>query len=680
MSYQSATRRPIFLSLVAVGLAGLTTIGVANAQNTDASRFDGKWTAYLNCPSGNTVMHVRIKNGALTGLGNMGRGSRDIKGEVALEDGFFTSVGDIDINGTYRRGGNIRFSGEWKDAEKIVITGSYSRTGWSESCRMEMEREVSLIADKKPQKTDYRTIVDAARAGKTQAIRGFLSNGIAADTQFGGSTALIAAAGAGHYGAVALLANTDIDIDHQLPNGTTALYAAAQTGAGPVVDLLLSKGADARKAGPIGADGRPGILAMLKGIAPTSGTHADILDKISNAVAQAGPLPNAPAATTDPVEQASVPTPAATPAPVQNENALAEKAKTLPRQDAILVQKALIKFGYLDGSADGAFGPKSQAAIRDLARETGLSAVALIDVLATPLPQASGAETAQVIAPTRPRLALVIGNNEYKVGPLLNPVNDARLIAKSLKAVGFKVQTHEDLDFFEFGRVVADFGRELKKAGEDAVGLFFYAGHAVQSQGENYLIPVDVELNDELDLPIKTVSTTFLMRSLEAAGNKLNMVFLDACRNNPFRSLSRSVNRGLARIDAPFGTLISYSTAPGAVATDGTGRNSPYSAALSRAMRKPNQPIEQALKQVRLEVLERTAERQIPWESSSLTGNFFFKQQTETTSGQPKAGELAFWSSIQGSKNPVLFQSYLDRFPNGLFADVARVKVAEGGN
>lgn len=229
---------------------------------------------------------------------------------------------------------------------------------------------------------------------------------------------------------------------------------------------------------------------------------------------------------------------------------------------------------------------------------------------------------------TPARMALVIGNSDYRTSPLINPGNDANLVADTLNGLGFDVSLHENLTYRDFARVVADFGRGLAEAGPDTVGVFYYAGHAVQSEGTNYLIPVDAVIQDELDLTIQTVPMSLVMKSLEQAATRLNLVFLDACRNNPFRSLTRSGGGGLARIDAPYGTLISYSTAPGAVAADGRGRNSPYTAALARAMKIPGLTVEQALKRVRLNVVEKTNGNQVPWESSSLIGDFFFAGST----------------------------------------------------
>jgi caspase domain-containing protein len=285
------------------------------------------------------------------------------------------------------------------------------------------------------------------------------------------------------------------------------------------------------------------------------------------------------------------------------------------------------------------------------------------------------------------RMALVIGNGDYAVGPLDNPANDARLMAKSLVDVGFEVTHLENLGYRALQRSVVKFSRDLRAAGEDTVGMVFYAGHAVQANGENYLIPIDSDIEDALDLEIQTLEVSTLMRSLEAAGNRLNMVVLDACRNNPFKSMSRSSSRGLAKVDAPYGTLLAYSTAPGSVAADGIGQNSPYTSALAKALRQPGVPVEQIFKQVRINVMERTGNRQVPWESSSLTGDFFFSEAAPvveapapvvapTPTVPNQNAEIEFWKSIAAGSNPVLFRSYLEAYPNGLFRSLAEQRIS----
>jgi uncharacterized caspase-like protein len=283
------------------------------------------------------------------------------------------------------------------------------------------------------------------------------------------------------------------------------------------------------------------------------------------------------------------------------------------------------------------------------------------------------------------RLALVIGNGDYVVGPLDNPTNDAALMAETLRAAGFEVTHLENLGYRDLQRAVVGFGRELRGAGDDTVGMVYYAGHAVQAEGENYLIPVDADIEDELDLRIATLDVSTMMASLDKAGNRMNMVILDACRNNPFKAMSRSGTRGLAKIDAASGTLLAYSTAPGDVAADGSGRNSPYTAALAKAIRTPGLPVEQVFKRVRIEVMERTGERQVPWESSSLTGDFVFTkaapavaapEPTRAPAAPDNSAEIAFWTSIAASSDPTVFKSYLQAYPSGVFANLAQERIA----
>lgn len=284
-----------------------------------------------------------------------------------------------------------------------------------------------------------------------------------------------------------------------------------------------------------------------------------------------------------------------------------------------------------------------------------------------------------------PRFALVVGNSDYAVGPLDNPVRDAALMAETLRDAGFDVTHAENLGYRDLQRAVVDFGRTLRTGGPDAVGMVFYAGHAVQANGENFLIPVDAEIRDALDLEIQTLKIDTLLRSLESAGNRMNMIVLDACRNNPFKALTRSGSRGLAKIDAARGTLLAYSTAPGEVAADGSGRNSPYTTALAKAIRTPGLPVEQVFKRVRIEVLERTGERQVPWESSSLTGDFmFFDKAPEpvVAAAAPAPilpsndAEIEFWKAVAATNDAAGYRSYLDRYPQGLFVQLAQQRLA----
>ncbi|HWJ34355.1 MAG TPA: caspase family protein [Steroidobacteraceae bacterium] len=262
------------------------------------------------------------------------------------------------------------------------------------------------------------------------------------------------------------------------------------------------------------------------------------------------------------------------------------------------------------------------------------------------------------------RIALVIGNSDYASGPLPNPANDAKLIGDELINLGFDVIARRNADQTAMKRAIQEFGARLEKAGPDSVGLFYYAGHGVQLNGRNYLIPTTAHIEREGDVEIEAVSADWVIEQMRYARNRLNIVILDACRNNPFTRSMRSVDHGLATMDAPAGIMIAYSTAPGSVAADGTGRNSPYTEALTHAIRDLHEPVEQVFKHVRVGVMSATSGKQVPWESSSLTGDFYFaapsKVPPETASAlatgavaaprKPESGTFGTWvSSLFGS-------------------------------
>jgi caspase domain-containing protein len=225
------------------------------------------------------------------------------------------------------------------------------------------------------------------------------------------------------------------------------------------------------------------------------------------------------------------------------------------------------------------------------------------------------------------RIALVVGNAGYQnVAPLANAKNDATLIAETLRGVGFTLiggGAQVNLDKAGFDNAIQTFGRNL--TGAD-VALFYYAGHGVQVRGSNYLVPVTANPVREADVDFQMVDVALILRQMEGSGTKLNIVVLDACRNNPFggRGL-RTTEGGLAQIRAPEGTLVSYATQPGNVALDGAGTNSPYSAALAEAIRKPDLEVFQTFNQVGLSVKKATGGQQQPWVSSSpIDGAFYF--------------------------------------------------------
>ena len=251
------------------------------------------------------------------------------------------------------------------------------------------------------------------------------------------------------------------------------------------------------------------------------------------------------------------------------------------------------------------------------------------------------------------RIALVIGNSEYSSGPLPNPANDAKMIGETLSSLGFEVIARRNADQNTMKRAIQEFGSRLEKGGPSAVGLFYYAGHGVQLNGRNYLIPTTAQIEREGDVEIEAVSADWVIEQMRYARNRLNIVILDACRNNPFTRSMRSVDHGLATMDAPAGILIAYSTAPGAVAADGSGRNSPYTEALSRAMRDLHEPVEQVFKHVRVGVMGATSGRQVPWESSSLTGDFYFAAAPGKTPAPVQSAPLVQSTSAKPAAAPI---------------------------
>jgi formylglycine-generating enzyme required for sulfatase activity len=227
-----------------------------------------------------------------------------------------------------------------------------------------------------------------------------------------------------------------------------------------------------------------------------------------------------------------------------------------------------------------------------------------------------------------PRVALVIGNGAYgtELGRLANPAADAALMAETLRGIGFDVISLIDANQKSMKRAISDFGQRLMAAGPEATGLFYYAGHGVQIGGVNYLLPLEAVLASEADAEMEAVNADWVLKQMEFAGNRVNIVVLDACRNNPLSRGLRSVTQGLARMDAPTGSFIAYATAPGDVARDGAGGNSPYSKALAEAIAGPPVPIEEMFRNVRVAVMAATDKQQVPWDSSSLTGAFYFRE------------------------------------------------------
>jgi len=270
------------------------------------------------------------------------------------------------------------------------------------------------------------------------------------------------------------------------------------------------------------------------------------------------------------------------------------------------------------------------------------------------------------------RVALVIGNSAYKAATLRNPVNDARAMSAALQSLGFDIVTAENATREHMLRALRDFHGRIRK---DSVGLVYFAGHGMQLKGTNYLLPIDATMQSEVEVEEEAVSLQFIVNRLEDAGNALNIVILDACRDNPFERSFRSASRGLAQVAAPSGTFIGYATAPGRTAADGDGSNGVYTTALLEAFRHPGLSVEEVFKRVRISVQTKTGKRQVPWEASSLTGEFYFAGQGAGTAAAPDR-ELAFWNSIKEEAGEAPYHAYLEQFPRGTFAELARQRIA----
>ncbi len=266
------------------------------------------------------------------------------------------------------------------------------------------------------------------------------------------------------------------------------------------------------------------------------------------------------------------------------------------------------------------------------------------------------------VASAENRVALVIGQSAYRAVPALpNAANDGKHMVELLGSAGFDVTAAPDLSQNDMRQAISDFAAKVAASGPDTVALVFYAGHGLQIDGENYLVPVDVDPKREADIPLQAVRLNDLMNTLGALPTRMRIFMLDACRNNPFPALNQTAGHGLAIVNtkagAP-GSFISFSTSPGAEAEDGNGEDSPYTTAVLSAARQPDVPIEEAFKRVRVAVNQATDGRQIPWESSSLTSDFKFFGDTGSGQGAaPKPQATAKrtveeWSKELKGKEP----------------------------
>ncbi len=314
----------------------------------------------------------------------------------------------------------------------------------------------------------------------------------------------------------------------------------------------------------------------------------------------------------------------------------------------------------------------------------GLASAAFLAIALVFAPSASRAEV---------RVALVVGVGNYKNAPhLANPPNDASDMSDGLKRLGFDTEALIDPDRSSLEGAIRNFGRRARTAD---VALFFYAGHALEYGGRNWLIPATAEIGSEKDLRFEAIDLADITDQLEG-GPRLSVLFLDSCRDNPFRARLGEASRGLTRsglgeVRVAAGALVAFSTAPGTTAEDGVGRNSPFTTALLANIATPGLEVRQMLDRVRRDVRLATRGRQVPWENSSMEGEFFMIPATAspplsppvaTTAVAPAPSQAAgeaervFWESVRGSDDPGDLELYLTRYPNGEFADIARRFIA----
>jgi hypothetical protein len=286
------------------------------------------------------------------------------------------------------------------------------------------------------------------------------------------------------------------------------------------------------------------------------------------------------------------------------------------------------------------------------------------------------------------KTALVIGNGTYSTAPLKNPVNDARDMATRLRQKGFDTDLIIDGTQREMERAIRDFGKKIMKGG---TGLFYYAGHGMQVNGVNYLIPIGADIMAEDEIKYESVNVNMVLSKMEAAGNNLNMIFLDACRNNPFARSFRSGSKGLAQMDVTRGAVIAFATSPGSTAADGDGRNGVFTKHLLAHMNTPGLELSRLLKKVRKDVRMETQNMQIPWDVSSLEGDFYFSESGQSTAppsvkpvgpGTPAPRSLGdpdqeTWDLVKNSVYAEDYAYYLKEFPDGRYSTPAQLKIRQ---
>jgi formylglycine-generating enzyme required for sulfatase activity len=302
--------------------------------------------------------------------------------------------------------------------------------------------------------------------------------------------------------------------------------------------------------------------------------------------------------------------------------------------------------------------------------------------------------------PQETRVALIIGNSDYRSAPLDNPANDASDLAAALEKQGFNVLVRENVGERGLKEAVDVFAKHLQKGG---IGLFFFAGHGIQLKDQNFLLPVDVGFDSEADISFKSISAEYVLSRMAEAGNRINIVILDACRNNPLQQSRKTISKGLGVMNvgrAEKGTFIAYATSPGSTAADGTGRNGLYTKHLLRSLETSDSDIDRVFGRVRTGVVQDTNGEQVPWTSSSVIGSFYFdvaedlaamrrplpqaitRQEAEADAAPmpyDPAQETALWERIKDSRNPADYIGYLEKFSGARRAAYARWMVQKLG-
>jgi uncharacterized caspase-like protein len=295
-----------------------------------------------------------------------------------------------------------------------------------------------------------------------------------------------------------------------------------------------------------------------------------------------------------------------------------------------------------------------------------------------PWPAAGQQKTSALLR--APRRALVIGNSSYQVSPLKNPANDARAMAEALKQIGFDVTLALDLPRDAMLAAAREYTDALARA--KPVGLFYYAGHGMQLAWRNYLLPVDAVLKNPEDVQRGCLDVNTVIDGISRAANPMNVIVLDACRENPYVRDWRE-QKGLSQLDAPAGTFLAYATSPGNVASDGAGANGLYTEHLLREMRVPEAKIEDVFKRVRLAVRRGSNGAQVPWESTSLEDDFWFippkelKKLSDEEAEREFKKEAALWERAEMAREKAALEEYLWRYPSGNFSELAQVNLDE---